>query len=164
MKCTIFTTPPRDFSPTAQEASGCYLEHNDTLLFLKRSENCKSGNTWGIPGGKKEVGEDSLSCAVRELFEETGIVVDKDLVEEIGRLYIRYPHIDYIFNMFRTRVDEIPTINLRIEEHQEIKWVTVSEAIALPLIPGGIEALNCYLQFVREKQIFVCENYSTQQK
>ncbi len=34
-------------------------------------------NTWGLPGGKVEVGEDPLKAAIRENIEEVGLRVEK---------------------------------------------------------------------------------------
>jgi 8-oxo-dGTP diphosphatase len=58
----------------------------------------KTRNTWEIPGGRREVGEDILNTAKRELFEETGATsfelaavcdysVTKDNETKFGRLY-----------------------------------------------------------------------------
>ena len=41
------------------------------VLLEKRSDN----GFWGLPGGAVEVGESVLECVVREVFEETGLVV-----------------------------------------------------------------------------------------
>jgi len=39
-------------------------------------------NAWGMPGGKVDIGESPINAAIRELKEETGIIVNKwDLVE-----------------------------------------------------------------------------------
>ena len=35
---------------------------------------------WSEPGGKKMVGESAISCAKRELHEETGLDTEKDVV------------------------------------------------------------------------------------
>lgn len=43
------------------------------ILLIKRTDN----NTWGIPGGSMEMGESFEETAVREVYEETGLRVEK---------------------------------------------------------------------------------------
>jgi ADP-ribose pyrophosphatase YjhB (NUDIX family) len=45
-------------------------EANQVLLH-RRSDN----GVWALPGGRMEIGESIEACAVREMFEETGIEV-----------------------------------------------------------------------------------------
>ncbi len=49
------------------------INNQNQILIGCRSDN----NEWCIPGGSLEVGENLVECAARELYEETGIIVDK---------------------------------------------------------------------------------------
>ncbi|WP_320069026.1 NUDIX domain-containing protein [Micromonospora sp. RTGN7] len=53
---------------TAGDAHGCRW-----LLLVERGD----GNGWALPGGYVDPGEDFTDAAVRELVEETGLVVDR---------------------------------------------------------------------------------------
>jgi len=46
----------------------------------------KHEGAWSIPKGEIEAGEDVLSAAVRELFEETGAHVDREACVSIGEV------------------------------------------------------------------------------
>ncbi len=140
----IFIDPPANFFPSV-EASGCYCEFEDKILLLKRQVHKPYGNTWGVPGGKLERGETPRDAVIREVFEEVGVSVEDTDLEQIGQLYIRTAAADFIFHLFRKRFVVFPKIELGLEEHQDSKWVTISEAHALPLISGGVESLNYYL-------------------
>lgn len=98
------------------------------------------GNTWCVPGGKLEQGEDAQQAVVRELLEETGIEVAESL-EFIGTLYVRATK-DHACHVFSKRFTHLPEIVLDLSEHQEARWVTLSEALELPLIGGGTECLR----------------------
>lgn len=115
---------------------------------LKRHPSRPQGSTWSVPGGKLEKNEDPREAVIREVWEEVGINVADEGLQEMGRLYIRLPYVDYVFHLFRKRFVVRPTIVLELKEHLEGKWVSVPEALQLPLISGGKEALEFYVGFI----------------
>ena len=147
MKCTVYREPPSDFHPTV-EAAGCYCTYNDKILLLKRNPTRPQGGKWGVPGGKLEKGEDPRSAVIREIYEEVGLDIDDDELKEIGKLYVRLPNLDYVFHMFYKSFQSHPQIKLGLEEHEEAVWVNLDEAYKLPLIAGGVEALEYYLEII----------------
>jgi len=147
MKYSIFTVPPKDFA-VALVVAGCYCEYQDTLLFLKRHSSHPQGGTWGIPSGKQEKGESPRQTVAREVHEEVGISISDDAhLQELGTLYVRLPHVDYIYHMFRKRFTTLPELILS-EEHVEAQWLTLQQALQLQLITGGKEALEYYRKFL----------------
>lgn len=144
MHYETFKQRPENFQNVV-EAAGCFCEWEDKLLFLLRIPEKVYGNTWGIPGGKFEKGETSQQAVIREVFEETGLDVSEGL-ESFGCLYVKLPHLNYIFHMFRKRFELCPEIRLGPEEHYEARWLTAEEVYQLPLIVGGKETLDEYLR------------------
>ena len=65
--------------------SGVLIRCQDKVLLCKRSmdEDSRPGE-WSVPCGHQEKNENKLSCAVRELFEETGIELEPDDLKYIG--------------------------------------------------------------------------------
>lgn len=76
-------------------------------------------------GGSALKGEDRLSCAKRELFEETGISCDT--LEEIGR-YTTHNTIYYSY-LWVTNCDKT-SITLQSGETMAYKWLSEQEFIA----------------------------------
>jgi 8-oxo-dGTP diphosphatase len=143
MKYSVYVNPPKDFLSKV-EVAGCVCEWEDKILLLKRHPEKPQGNTWGLPSGKLEKNENSQMAVIREVHEEVGLNINSSDLRLIGTLYCRLPHIDYIYYMYRKPFQKFPEVNLAIEEHLEMRWVTVEEGLQLPLIAGGIEALNHY--------------------
>jgi 8-oxo-dGTP pyrophosphatase MutT (NUDIX family) len=110
----------------------------------RRHRDKPQGETWGIPSGKLEVGEDPLTAVVREVAEEVGIVIDKRDVVDIGKLYVRHPEIDFVYHMFKARLTSLPDLLLALGETVDAEWLTVENALKLPLISGGGDALQYY--------------------
>jgi len=150
MLYSIYTELPEDFS-AKQEVAGCFCECEGKILYLKRAPNAPQGNTWGLPAGKLEKDELPKAAAVRELYEETGLKVNAHEVKEVGRLYVRLPHINFIFHIFHLRLNSFPPIELNLNEHREARWVTPKEAFDLPLIIGGKEILEFFQHFIKIK-------------
>ena len=147
IQCFVYHTPPDDFCPAAQ-AAGCYCECEGNILFLKRHQDKPQGNTWGIPGGKLEKGESPREAVIREVQEEVGLKIFGEQLQEIGTIFVRLPFVDYIFHLFRFPFECQPPLNIALDEHVEGKWLTFEEASEIPLIAGGLEALNVYRQWM----------------
>lgn len=66
---------PQDIKPITKLTTLCYIEQEDKYLMLYRNkkENDQSMGKWLGVGGKLEPGESPDDCAVREVFEETGL-------------------------------------------------------------------------------------------
>ncbi|MBS0647716.1 MAG: NUDIX hydrolase [Verrucomicrobia bacterium] len=143
MTYILYFEPPKDFHPTVHVA-GCFCEWQDKILYLKRHAEKPQGDTWGLPAGKLEKGEDSRTAAVREVQEEVGIQLNTDDLQEVVKLYIRLNNVDYVFTAFRARLLKTPKVQLDYDAHVEARWVTIEEALKLPLILGGKEILQVY--------------------
>lgn len=143
MTYTLYFDPPKDFHPSVHVA-GCFCEWEDKILYLKRHAEKPQGDTWGLPAGKLEKGEDPQMAAVREVQEEVGIQLKPDDLHEVVKLYIRLDNVDYVFTAFRVRLLKAPKVKLDFDAHVEARWVTIEEALKLPLIIGGKEILQVY--------------------
>src|SRR5260221_3840045 len=57
-----------------QVGIGVLVIKEDQVLLMKR-QNSHGHGTWSPPGGHLEYGETFDECAIRETFEETGVVI-----------------------------------------------------------------------------------------
>lgn len=63
-----------------QGAAGiCLNEDNQLLMVLQGTK--EEAKTWAVPSGGKEANENFERCCIREVYEETGYVVD--IVREV---------------------------------------------------------------------------------
>ena len=69
------------------------------------------------------------------------IELDGDKLQDLGKVFVRYPHVDFVFYMFRQDFSHRPTVRLS-DEHQDYRWVTFDEALDLPLISGAKEVID----------------------
>ncbi|MES2273098.1 MAG: NUDIX hydrolase [Chlamydiota bacterium] len=138
----VHETKPEQFNSQV-EISACYLEAGDKLLLLQNASTDLEPGTWGVPAGKLEKNETPFQGAIRELFEETSISIDPSKVQQIGSLYIRKPEIDYVYHLFRIKMDARQEVRLS-PEHQSYRWVSAKEIETLPLMTGAKEAYAKY--------------------
>jgi 8-oxo-dGTP diphosphatase len=137
----VFLEPPPNYNPRFHIAA-CFCEYEGKFLFLLRQPDKSCGNTWGIPGGKVDKGQTAQEGVLRELFEETGWTIDANDIQDLGTVFIRYPTHDFTYSMFLTTFTQAPpVVVLNPVEHQEGRWITLKEALKLPLIPGEDECI-----------------------
>lgn len=140
----VFQEPPEHFNPLLN-VSACFMRVENRFLFLKRLSHKKEGNTWGIPGGKCEPNETAMQGVVREFYEETNVELKDSSLKSFGKVYIRYPDVDFIYHMFEYQLHNYPEIVINLKEHSEYRWILLQEALKLPLIPGEDECIHlCY--------------------
>jgi len=130
----IFLTKPKNFKPKF-EVAGCFFEHDGNILLLHRHKDKPEGGTWCVPAGKLDKGEDSAKAIVRETLEETGYSIDPGRLVYVKKTYVVYPNYQFVYHVFKTKVDERPEIKIKTDEHTEHLWATPREALGMDLIP-----------------------------
>jgi len=139
----LFEQRPSDFNPKI-EVSALYVEIEGQILLLELSSKKPECGFLGVPAGKLELGETAEDAAVRELFEETGIhVEDRSQILPLGTVFMRKPHIDYTYHLFKVLLDKFPEIILS-SEHQNYTWASPNQMNELKLMVGAREALEKY--------------------
>lgn len=83
--------------PIIMSAAGVIIiDRYNRVLLQKRSDNM----TWGLPGGALELGESLEEAATREVFEETGLTVDRLKIFGVFSgedMYYKYPNGDEVY-------------------------------------------------------------------
>ncbi len=132
----VYLEKPEHFHPKAAVVGCCYLHYQDKILLLHRQDGKSEGNRWGIPGGKLANGEDLLSLVMREVFEETGLLLDKEKLHYIGKLYIRAQNFDFEYHMldYLEPIKNPGDIKINFREHKGFTWVTPKESLKMDLI------------------------------
>lgn len=74
-----------------------FNENNELLLQHRKDNGC-----WGLIGGSMELGETLEEVAIREMYEESGLIpTDLELLNVFSgqEFYYQYPHGDEVFNV-----------------------------------------------------------------
>ena len=108
------------------------------LLLIRRGQEPALG-LWSLPGGRVEPGEDDATAVIREVAEETGLVVAAG--EEVGSVVRDAPggdlyeiH-DYACTVTSGRVRAA-------DDAADAGWFAPVELAGLPTSPGLVEALT----------------------
>ena len=118
-----------------------------TLVFNNKNElllNLRSDtNTWGIPGGSKELNETLEECAIRELKEETNINVnDLELITVLSgkEYYFKYPNedeLDCVIALYKVSNYD-GELNINDKESKELKFFSLDN---LPELESRAKAI-----------------------
>ena len=80
------------------------IEQDGKFLITQRKSDGPFANLWELPGGKCEEGEPPADCVVREVQEETGLMV----IPEVCGFVIEHAYLEYTveIHVFFCRVGE----------------------------------------------------------
>jgi 8-oxo-dGTP diphosphatase len=119
-------------------AGAIVVDGDGRLLLIRRGQEPGRG-LWSLPGGRCEPGEDAASAAVRETYEETGLVVTAGRL--VGRVERPGPGgVTYVID------DLACTVTggmLRPGDDADgARWVGLAELTTLPVTDGLLDALT----------------------
>ena len=112
----------------------------DRFMICQRPPHKKRGLLWEFVGGKVEPGETKEKALIRECREEL------DITLEVGPLFMavdhEYPDLHVCLSVFFARIAEGDIV---LKEHNDLKWITVSEIPNYDFCPADgpiLEALQ----------------------
>lgn len=126
-----------------RKSAGVIIVLNNEKILLAHPSNSRWENSYSFPKGGIEKDETKLDAAIRELREETSVVVNVDQIKNIdepiivdyndkkGEIYKRlYLYLVYINDLSEIGLDDIiiPTERLQIEEVDWAGFLTKEEA------------------------------------
>lgn len=99
------------------------------VLIALRPETGLLAGMWEFPGGKCEDNETLAQCVVREIKEETGLVVE--VASKLGEVKHAYTHFKITMHAFHC---QLISGKAKPQKSQEIRWVKIDEleAYAFP--------------------------------
>lgn len=81
---------------------------------------------------------------IREIYEETGILLTADKVQFGKTLYVDNPFFGkYLLHLFYYQCEKGPEIKLS-SEHVDFQWVSLEKAKTLNLLHGGLKSLSLF--------------------
>lgn len=122
------------------------IKCNDEFLILKRKDDDEEmAGFWEFPSGNAEEGEDLISELAREVFEETGLQVEKKSLQIINLSQYNSEKSDYIkcsvqIN-YLLNYDEKPNVNLS-SEHLAFDWATKDDVRLDEFLKEIISGIN----------------------
>ncbi len=121
MRTMPLPKPFQSYQPLTQKVYGCIcISPNNRILLVKG----RKGNIWSFPKGHRERSDKTtLSCALRELKEETGLTLPGDYIS-----YKKYKAAEYFIFEVPEEYRLFPQDTLEIED---ANWFTYEEICQL---------------------------------
>ncbi len=129
-----------------RKAVRCFIIDNNKVLVIKyKSPNNRAG-WYDIPGGKIEKCEIPIQAAIREVFEETTLSVDK--LERKGNLIVEYPDRIFDFEVFVAKKFHGSPVEL---QDNFSEWIEIDELLSKNNILSNIQLLNNkYIKYLKD--------------
>jgi ADP-ribose pyrophosphatase YjhB (NUDIX family) len=127
------------FVPERQPCAGGIVHDAAGRVLLIRRGKAPSEGMWSVPGGRCLPGESTADACVREVAEETGLVVE--VVRLAGTVERPAPDSAvYVIDDFVCRL--VGGSLLAGDDATDARWVSRAELDGLTLVPGLLEALD----------------------
>jgi 8-oxo-dGTP pyrophosphatase MutT (NUDIX family) len=98
-----------------------------------------------------EKSETPIAAAIRETLEETGFDISQQQIVDLGKVYIKYPNVDYIYHMVKSRPIEHPGfVRIVFTEHKGFTWVTPEDALKMSLMLDEDACIKLIYGFARD--------------
>lgn len=106
------------------------LQYRDEILVVK---SWMGNGLWSLPGGGLKRHEQPIDGAVREIYEETGVVIDKDQLTLLFETTSVNPQrLRYYCYVFGVQLAEKPTYKVVGGEIGDISWQPIDAMLDQP--------------------------------
>ena len=118
------------------EVVAALIWNTDRFMICQRPAHKARGLLWEFVGGKVEAGESKEAALIRECREELDITVSvRDIFTELTHVY---PDLTVHLTLFNAEIAEGEP---KLLEHNDLKWITVSEIENYDFCPADEEIL-----------------------
>lgn len=123
------------------EVVAALIWKNNKFLICQRPANKSNALLWEFVGGKVEKDETKQQALIRECHEELDIKVE--VKDEFIDIVHQYPDIKVHLTVFIT---EIASDEIKMLEHNDIRWITPSEISDFNFCPADKDILKKIIQ------------------
>ena len=117
-----------------KQVTAAIIKDNDKYLICQRDAEDECSLLWEFPGGKLEEGETLEECIVREIKEELDLEIK---VQDIFTTSIYFfDHKEIHFTVYNA---VIVAGQMKLNVHNDARWVTVNELELYKFMPADIE-------------------------
>ncbi|MGC5028828.1 NUDIX hydrolase [Micromonospora sp. DT229] len=126
-------------------AYGVLRDPEGRVLLVRGSERADFPGVWSLPGGGLEHAEHPAQAVLREVAEETGLVVEVAGLRSVVADVVPYPDLGVALHTDRV-LFELTAVGGTLRAERDgttdlARWLAPQEAAGLPLLPFTAEAL-----------------------
>ena len=130
-------------------SAGIFVENEvGEILAFRRQKNVSDNNVYGFVGGKVDPGETAIQAAIREAFEEAGVIVEinEDARNSCFMSFVDDTHTS-IFILYKAHIVEgADNIGKHVRENEGAPvWIMPSEILNSPFRDYNQSALQYFL-------------------
>ena len=140
--------------PFIQTGAAIIIRNEEGQILLQERTD---RNKWGLPGGCQDLGEDLRTTAVREAYEETGIILNPNDIKLIDTLSGEkrknsYPNGDIVYNNTSLYVADV-----NIQDAKDLKGDSETKKLQFfypEEVPENLmdaDLIKTYLNFIGKK-------------
>jgi deoxyadenosine/deoxycytidine kinase/8-oxo-dGTP pyrophosphatase MutT (NUDIX family) len=122
-------------------AVGCVCIHQNEILLLRRNKDKSYPNQWGIPTGKINTNESEISSMIRELYEETHIILSAKRFVYVDTFCITTENLSFKYVLYYSEFEELPDVIINLNEHTDYRWVHFETLNNFELVPDAKETI-----------------------
>jgi len=131
-----YPAPTKSKTVPTIKVSTCIVRKQKKLLILQRPIDTMLGGLWEFPGGKIQNNESREKAVIREVMEETNLVINAP--DYLGQIKHQYSHFKVSISLFLSDVNDTSSF----KTNQNYKWTTRKQLDKLALPKANYKMLE----------------------